>query len=153
MVLHPGQHLIDLCDLPGARGVAAVEQQAVRLVEDEHGIRLARFLEGVRDMAFGLTEIGTEDVRRTLLNELQPKPASEIARERRLPRAGRSGKADREGARLRAHQPLGEGGKILVRTDEQRIEIRNGAGFARYDTRDGTNDAERGTLDSLRAAA
>ena len=89
MVFHPRQHLVDLRDLPGARGVAAIEQQAVGFVEHEHRVRLARFLEGAGDLALGLAEIGAENVGGALLDEFEPEAAREMARERGFARARR----------------------------------------------------------------
>jgi len=50
VAFHPGQHFIDLADLPAAFGAATVGEQAVCLVEDQHGTIGARLGKGPRDV-------------------------------------------------------------------------------------------------------
>ena len=73
-----------------AHRFAAVEQERVGLVEDQHGLRLARALEGLGDVLLRLADIGREQIRGALLQDLEPEPARDIASEGRFPRPGRS---------------------------------------------------------------
>ena len=49
MALHPGQHLVDLADLPAALREAPVREERIGLVEDQEGASIARLGEGPGD--------------------------------------------------------------------------------------------------------
>lgn len=63
MVFHPGEHFIDLADLPVAHGMAAVAEQGIGFIEDQKGFLVQRLLKGGGNGFFRLADIGIHQVR------------------------------------------------------------------------------------------
>lgn len=153
MLLHPGQHLVDLAHLPGAHRLSTVEQERVRLVEDQHGLRLARALERLGDVLLRPADIGRQQVRGALLEDLEPEPAREIAGEGGFAGAGRAGQAEREGEVRTRGDVLDERGEIHIGAGERRIEVGDRDGRAGAAARQGADQARGGALERVPPAA
>ena len=59
-VLHLRQQFIDLRDLPTLVRTAAVGQQAIRFIEDEHRVLVMRLLEHSGDVLFAFADVLAE---------------------------------------------------------------------------------------------
>jgi hypothetical protein len=63
MLLHPGQHFVDLANLPATHRAGSFQQQAVRLVEHQEGMGIPRFRKGGGDVLLGAADERIEQIR------------------------------------------------------------------------------------------
>ncbi len=71
-------------------GAVAAEQQGIRLVDDEHGLLVFGFLEGLPDVLFAFTHPFALEVAQALADDLSVDAVGQVARQGALPGPGRS---------------------------------------------------------------
>ncbi len=95
MAVEPGQHLVDLADLPRGTRPGAVEQKRIRFVEQKDALLAPRLLEGGGDVLFGAADPFGQQVRRPPHQQRPVEHARQVVGQGRLAGAGRAGQQQR----------------------------------------------------------
>lgn len=100
MPVQPREQFVHLPDFPAVMGSGSVEQQRIRLVEQQHRLVPPRLGKGFRDLCLGLADPFRQQVRRALDDQRSIERTREMMRHRGLAGAGWTGQQERHVGRV-----------------------------------------------------